>query len=288
MFGLRLRIHRCGDATRYPARYSRREAETCVSRTDCHAHFNAYFSLESWHALYDLQPSQPQRREILQRLRVTRVCNSPGRFDDETLLFNLELRTGLLHHWSGDLPAARQSLDAAATRSAAAMAASSSLIGYDPECYLPGERGWLAQMEGRTSDALTLLAQGIDLARQRSEQEVLGWLLGYATLACLDAGDLASARRHAQECLEVAQRVDNPQNHSHAFWAMSLVLMAPGRRTRRLDLPSSGCRSRYRYWDSLCPGHGVCSQNYGGNRGTTSRPWSLRSKRLSTPITDRR
>ncbi len=149
-------------------------------------------------------------------------------FDDEPLLFNLELRTGLLHHYSGDLPAARQSLDAAATRSAGAMAASSSLLGYDPGCFLPGERGYLAQMEGRTNDALTLLAQGIDLARQRGEQEVLGWLLGYATFACLDAGDLASARRHAQECLEVAQRVDNSQNYAHAYWAMSLVLERAG------------------------------------------------------------
>ena len=148
--------------------------------------------------------------------------------DDEPMLFNLELRIGLVYLFSGDLRAARHSLGAAATRSAAAMAASSLLLGYDAGSLLPGERGWVAQMEGRTDDALALVAQGMDLARQRGAQDVLGWLLCRATVACLDAGDIARARRFAQECLEVAERVDNPMNHLHAGWAMSLVLMRAG------------------------------------------------------------
>ena len=149
-------------------------------------------------------------------------------FDDEPLLFNLELRTGLVQHYAGDLPAARQTLDTAATRSAAAMAAASSLLGYDAESFLPGERGWLAQMEGRTDDAFVLLTQGMELARQRGAQEVLGWLLCYTTFTCLDAGDLARARRHAQESLEVAERVDNPQNFVQGYWSMSVTLMRAG------------------------------------------------------------
>ncbi len=83
-------------------------------------------------------------------------------------------------------------------------------------------------MEGRTDDALILLTQGMELARQRGAQEVLGWLLCYTTLACLDAGDLARARRHAQESLELARRVDNPQNYVQACWSMNLTLMRTG------------------------------------------------------------
>ena len=155
-------------------------------------------------------------------LRLARIAG------DEPLIFMNELRVSLASQYAGDLRVARSATEAATAHEFAVMDAASPLLGYDASAYAPGQRGEVAQQEGRLEESLRWFERGIDRARARGATEVLCWNLGFGTETWLAAGDLARATSMAREALEIGERLGNPTSRALGECALCRVRVHEG------------------------------------------------------------
>jgi class 3 adenylate cyclase/tetratricopeptide (TPR) repeat protein len=92
--------------------------------------------------------------------------------------------------------------------------------GFDVFTYLRLRRGQLWGIIGRLDRAKTELDQGLDLARARSEPELVSWAQGWRAQLAFHRGDPDEALVAAQESLELAEKLDLPAHRVSARRAL--------------------------------------------------------------------
>jgi tetratricopeptide (TPR) repeat protein len=95
-------------------------------------------------------------------------------------------------------------------------------------------RGILHRVSGRPDEAVTDLREAFRLCRELKERSIITWTANALAGACVDAGDLKTAR----EALEQAAAAVTPEGPGSLDWltaAEVLILLAEGERDAALE-----------------------------------------------------
>jgi class 3 adenylate cyclase len=147
---------------------------------------------------------------------------------DEALAFALELRVFFASEPIAETAELAAVIEAANRRPREVMERASPLVGYDALAAAVGFRAWPHTYAGRLEVALEHARRGIDLARERDAQEVLGWLMGVEAEACWLLGERQRALRSAQESYDIAERIDSNLSKATAALNLAPILISEG------------------------------------------------------------
>jgi class 3 adenylate cyclase/tetratricopeptide (TPR) repeat protein len=97
-----------------------------------------------------------------------------------------------------------------------------------PLAYCVIFKGGLKCTMGRLDEARGLIEQGMDLARAQSDLEVVGWGQMWSTWLAYFSGDPEAAHAHAQQTLEIAERIGDAFSRAWAWFWVGLAATMGG------------------------------------------------------------
>lgn len=99
--------------------------------------------------------------------------------------------------------------------------------GHDPRGEALYYAGMIALLKGRAAEAIDLLGQGEERARQTGEQTVVGFCVGFASLAHASRGEYSLALEKAQAGMRVGQAAELPvvvyASSACAAWVQTMI-----------------------------------------------------------------
>jgi adenylate cyclase len=96
-------------------------------------------------------------------------------------------------------------------------------------------KGGLVCTMGRIAEARTLIEQGMDMARENHDTELVGWGHMWSTWLAYFTGDSQAAYAHAQGSLEIAERIGDAFSRTFAWYWLGLAELMRGEWVRARD-----------------------------------------------------
>jgi adenylate cyclase len=96
-------------------------------------------------------------------------------------------------------------------------------------------KGGLVATMGKLDEARALIEQGMDMARGQADFEVVGWGHMWGTWLAFATGDPEAAHAHAQQSLEIAERIGDAFSRAYAWYWLGLAETMRGRYAQGRD-----------------------------------------------------
>jgi class 3 adenylate cyclase/tetratricopeptide (TPR) repeat protein len=96
-------------------------------------------------------------------------------------------------------------------------------------------KGGLVCTMGKLDEGRALIEQGMDMAREQGDLEVVGWGHMWGTWLAFFAGDPEAAHAHAQQSLEIAERIGDAFSRAYAWFWLGLAEVMRGEWARARD-----------------------------------------------------
>jgi predicted ATPase len=101
--------------------------------------------------------------------------------------------------------------------------------GADIRIPLHGYLSYVLALRGKVDRSTSIIAEGLDLARQQSHPVALAWALAVSARVCLIRGELTEAERMLDEAIEVCDQHGLLQRKGHALALRGRMLLRSGR-----------------------------------------------------------